>query len=209
MRLWRPVGMAELCLIVDSGMAAFPPRLPEQPIFYPVLNRSYAEQITREWNATSDPFVGYVTEFDIAESCAEKYPKRIVGSGEHEELWVPAEELADFNEHIVGPIRVVSAFFGPEFRGHIPTEFALRGMDARQQIEALVGVHSYAPMDVYLETSANRLSVFLNFAFWSAFGPEHFGIDQDGFSATLDKIRQYWQDDGREPPLIENGARAV
>ena len=64
MKLFRPVGLAELALIVDVEMRSFPPRLPEQPIFYPVLNEQYAAQIAREWNAPSDPgFAGYVTEF--------------------------------------------------------------------------------------------------------------------------------------------------
>jgi ADP-ribosylglycohydrolase len=35
--LYRPVGPKELGLIRASGWRAFPPRLPEQPIFYPVL----------------------------------------------------------------------------------------------------------------------------------------------------------------------------
>lgn len=34
MRLYRPVGQKELALIRDSGWRAFPPRLPEQLIFY-------------------------------------------------------------------------------------------------------------------------------------------------------------------------------
>ncbi len=37
MILYRPVGMDELRLIYGAGMRSFPPRLPEQPIFYPVL----------------------------------------------------------------------------------------------------------------------------------------------------------------------------
>ena len=45
MILWRPVGMRELELIHESGMKAFPPRLPEQPIFYPVLSEGYATKI--------------------------------------------------------------------------------------------------------------------------------------------------------------------
>jgi hypothetical protein len=36
--LWRPVGPEELALVEASGRRAWPPRLPEQPIFYPVLN---------------------------------------------------------------------------------------------------------------------------------------------------------------------------
>ena len=51
MRLWRPVGPQELRLIEQSNWTAFPPRLPEQPIFYPVLTRSYAQQIARDWNS--------------------------------------------------------------------------------------------------------------------------------------------------------------
>ncbi|MBO9582019.1 MAG: hypothetical protein J7498_14095 [Sphingobium sp.] len=46
--LWRPVGPEELALIEATGMRAFPPRLPEQPIFYPVTTRDYAVKIARD-----------------------------------------------------------------------------------------------------------------------------------------------------------------
>ncbi len=46
MILYRPVGLAEYQLIADSGFTAFPPRLPQQPIFYPVLNQQYAYEIS-------------------------------------------------------------------------------------------------------------------------------------------------------------------
>ena len=36
--LSRPVGGNELRLIAESGFRSFPPPLPGQPIFYPVLN---------------------------------------------------------------------------------------------------------------------------------------------------------------------------
>ena len=63
---FRPVGIKELELIKQSGMRKFPPRLPEQPIFYPVLNVEYAHQIAQEWNTKSAPgFAGFVTEFAI------------------------------------------------------------------------------------------------------------------------------------------------
>jgi len=61
--LWRPVGPAELALVRASGMRAFPPRLPEQPIFYPVLSEEYAIKIARDGThpllakATSPVFV--------------------------------------------------------------------------------------------------------------------------------------------------------
>ena len=46
--LFRPVGSKELALITASEFTAFPPRLPEQPIFYPVTNEEYAAQIARD-----------------------------------------------------------------------------------------------------------------------------------------------------------------
>lgn len=113
--LFRPVGQAELDLIAASGWKRFPPRLPHQPIFYPVTNQEYAEQIAREWNANEAAagYVGYVTRFSIASEFAAKYPVKIVGAGRHAELWVPAEELEAFNDEIVGTIEVVAEFRGP------------------------------------------------------------------------------------------------
>ena len=54
MYLYRPVGLNELALIYDSNMLKFPPRLPEQPIFYPVLNQDYASN--SQWVPTFDQF---------------------------------------------------------------------------------------------------------------------------------------------------------
>jgi hypothetical protein len=116
--LYRPVGLRELELIKHSGWKNFPPRLEWQPIFYPVLNQVYADQIAAEWN-TKDPFSGFcgvTTEFDLQESHYSKYAVQNVGGVIHNELWVPAEELEDFNAHIIGSIRIISGFFGDEFK---------------------------------------------------------------------------------------------
>ena len=107
--LYRPVGPKELALIEASGYKEFPPRLPEQPIFYPVLNEAYATQIARDWNATRDGSA-YVTCFEVDAEFLERYPVQTVGSSIHQELWVPAEEIADFNRHIVGSIEVIARF---------------------------------------------------------------------------------------------------
>ena len=106
-------------LISDSGFAVFPPRLPEQPIFYPVLELEYAEQIARDWNTkdAASGFAGYVTEFDVRDEYVSRFEVKTVGSAKHRELWVPAEELAELNANIVGKIRVVDAFFGERFAG--------------------------------------------------------------------------------------------
>lgn len=120
MILFRPVGVAELRLIEELQMRAFPPRLKIQPIFYPVLNFDYAAQIARDWN-TRDPvsgFAGFVTRFEIDDEYAARFPVQTVGRrGRHDELWVLAEELGEFNTHIVGEIEVVAAFYGEKFEG--------------------------------------------------------------------------------------------
>lgn len=107
--LYRPVGPNELKKIADAGWREFPPRLPDQPIFYPVLNEGYATQIARDWNVP-DSGSGFVTRFEVDAAFAERYPRQIVGGREHEELWVPAEELEEFNRHIVGLIEVIAVF---------------------------------------------------------------------------------------------------
>jgi len=107
--LYRPVGPRELELIAASGWSAFPPRLPEQPIFYPVMNEGYATQIARDWNVAASG-AGYVTRFTVDAEYAAKFPVQRAGSAIHEELWVPAEELAEFNRHISGPIEVIAEF---------------------------------------------------------------------------------------------------
>jgi len=112
--LYRPVGQRELDLIRASGMTAFPPRLEWQPIFYPVLNEEYAVQIAREWNTKDEAsgYVGYVTRFRVREEFAKRYPAQKVGGRTAWELWVPAEELEEFNRNIVGLIEVVAEFRG-------------------------------------------------------------------------------------------------
>src|SRR5215217_5432140 len=88
--LYRPVGPKELALIRASGDRAFPPRLPEQPIFYPVLNEEYAAQIARDWNA-KDPatsYRGYVTRFRVRAAYLARYKPRTVGSRIHREYWI-------------------------------------------------------------------------------------------------------------------------
>ena len=105
--LYRPVGPQELALIEAVGWRAFPPRLAEQPIFYPVLNEEYAIQIARDWNARESG-AGFVTRFRVAAEFIRRYPVRTAGAAVHQELWIPAEELAEFNQHIVGLIEVIA-----------------------------------------------------------------------------------------------------
>ncbi len=113
--LFRPVGLKELELIQESGYRAFPPRLPEQPIFYPVLNEEYAAQIARDWNMKhNEDGSGFVTRFDVREEFLRRYTIQTVGGSVHQEYWIPAEELPEFNRNIFGLIEVVAEFQRPQ-----------------------------------------------------------------------------------------------
>ena len=107
--LWRPVGPKELELIRQSGMSAFPPRLPEQPIFYPVLSEDYAVKIARDWNVPESG-AGYVTRFKVKSDFLERYAIQEAGGRAHREYWIPAEEIDAFNAALVGDIEVVQSF---------------------------------------------------------------------------------------------------
>jgi hypothetical protein len=110
--LFRPVGTKELELIRESGMKAFPPRLPTQPIFYPVLNEEYATQIARDWNTrdAASGNRGFVLRFSVAKDFLDRYDVHRVGARGHDEYWIPSDELADFNANLVGEIEVVAEF---------------------------------------------------------------------------------------------------
>ncbi|SHE46669.1 hypothetical protein SAMN05444392_101586 [Seinonella peptonophila] len=110
--LYRPVGKKELYLLKERGYRAFPPRLPFQPIFYPVLDQSYAEQIARDWNTKdkASDFEGHVTRFQIQQDFLEQYEIQTVGGTHHQEYWIPAEDLEELNRNIVGKIEVIATF---------------------------------------------------------------------------------------------------
>jgi hypothetical protein len=107
--LFRPVGPKELALIEASGWREFPPRLPDQPIFYPVTNQAYARQIARDWNVKASG-AGFVTRFAVNATYLARFPIQTVGGSAHTEYWIPAEELNEFNANIVGLIEVIEEF---------------------------------------------------------------------------------------------------
>ena len=107
--LWRPTGQEEIELVRAGGSKRWPPRLPDQPIFYPVLNEDYAIRIARDWNvkASGD---GYVTRFAVRKSHLDQYDVHQVGGETILEYWIPAERLEELNDNIVGTIEVVGKF---------------------------------------------------------------------------------------------------
>ena len=105
--LFRPVGPVELRLIREANFRAFPPRLPAQPIFYPVLTEEYAIKIARDWNVQASG-AGYVTRFKVR--FISRYQAQKAGGERFQEYWIPTEELQDFDRNIVGMIEVIAEF---------------------------------------------------------------------------------------------------
>lgn len=111
--LCRPIGPNELELVKRSGFKRWPPRLSEQPIFYPVTNGKYAQEIARKWNVR-DSEVGYVTRFRVKQEFMDRYTIQKVGALHHTEWWIPAHELEELNANIVGLIEVIAEYHGRE-----------------------------------------------------------------------------------------------
>ncbi len=107
--LYRPTGDNELKLVQDSDYKRWPPRLPEQPIFYPVTNEAYAIEIAQKWNA-KDGASGFVTRFEVAKDFMDRHPVETVGARHHSEWWIPAEALEELNDNIIGLIEVIHHF---------------------------------------------------------------------------------------------------
>ncbi|BES61639.1 hypothetical protein [Dysgonomonas capnocytophagoides] len=132
--LYRPIGLQELQLIIDLAFKAFPPRLEWQPIFYPVLNQEYAEQIAEKWN-TKDEFSGYcgiVTKFDLPSDYLQKYEVQNVGGFIHNELWIPSEDLNELNSNIIGQIEIAKVFKSDNFdilSNSAATQYVLKYLD--------------------------------------------------------------------------------
>ncbi|MCW3107715.1 MAG: hypothetical protein JWQ09_2221 [Segetibacter sp.] len=63
------------------------------------MNEEYAVQIARDWNVPAS-----------GSEYAKKFGIQNVGGEIHNELWIPAEELEEFNSNIVGRIEITKEF---------------------------------------------------------------------------------------------------
>jgi hypothetical protein len=111
--IYRPVGVRELDLIAASGYRRWPPRLPDQPIFYPVTNLEYAREITVKWNVPASG-AGYVMKCSVKKSFMDRYSIHQVGGENHTEWWIPAGDLEQLNDHIVGSIQLLEEYGNPD-----------------------------------------------------------------------------------------------
>ncbi|HSP91325.1 MAG TPA: hypothetical protein VLN08_10470, partial [Vicinamibacterales bacterium] len=109
--LYRPVGPEELALLRAAGFLRWPPRLPHQPIFYPVTNEDYAAEIASKWNV-KDSGSGFVTRFHVKAEFMARFTVQRVGASYHTEWWIPADMLEELNDNIVGTIDVIRSFGG-------------------------------------------------------------------------------------------------
>jgi hypothetical protein len=202
-RLFRPVGMHELALIWDKEFREFPPRLPHQPIFYPVINYDYARQIAAEWNVKDEAsaYCGFVTRFDVADDYISRLAQHLVGASIHTEYWISANQLSDFNSAIHGRIEVEEGFFGDEFRGFVPERFGLRGKEAVEQFTCLANTWDYSRMDFVIEAVTNSKAVFLNSWFWAKYDFSRFGIDAEQKRRVFENLRNAWESHEIEAPL--------
>ena len=182
--LYRPVGLKELELIADSNFKAFPPRFDWQPIFYPVLNSPYATEIAEKWNAkdAASDYVGFVTKFELPTTYLKQFEVQNVGGSIHNELWIPSDQLADFNAHIIGTIHVESVFYGPQYKGMTTTGNRLKEMTVDEQWAYLLSI---AEDSLLLTTIIKEdwLALLVNFSYFNE-------IKTDSF--LFSQIRYYW-----------------
>ena len=100
MILYRPVGTKELELIKQSEYTKYPARLPEQSIFYPVLNAKY-----------NDDHKGYVTKFEIDDEYFQHFDIHTVGASYQQEIWVLAQAMEKMHQHMIGKIQVICEIY--------------------------------------------------------------------------------------------------
>lgn len=202
--LFRPVGLFEMKLIVDLEMRGFPPRLLGQPIFYPVQNKKYADQIANQWN-TKDKhsgFVGFITEWDISEAYISRYDRQVVGAAIHEEIWIPAEELDDFNQEIKGPIRLIDAFYGEKYTGTISSISEFIGNNAIEHFLFFKLMLDLSESDLSVHVIRNWQVVLFNFRHWSKTGHNDLGVSVKEKLRLLSTIVKVWRGFKADIPLL-------
>jgi hypothetical protein len=200
-KLYRPIGLHEFALLWDSGMREFPPRLVQQPIFYPVVNLEYARQIARDWNApdTNSGFAGFVTQFELSSTYLSKFELHTAGSAAHREYWIPAREMPAFNKAISGLISVQDAFFGVEFLGFVPEEQSFKRKNAVEQFAELCKLSNNA--DFAAEVSANRKAVFLNCLYWFNADLTRLECQREHRDLVIAQLLRAWKDSKIEVSL--------
>ena len=187
-------------------MRKFPPRLPQQPFFYPVANVDYARQIARDWNTRdkNSGFSGFVTRFDVASGYLSNFEQHTVGSSQHVEYWIPADGLISFNEAIQGLVHIEEAFFGVSCTGYTSDTHSLEGRDAIAQFVALSRIWEQNRADLAYEVSHNRKTIFLNWLYWLQHDFSDVGITANVKNELLRNLKRCWELNVIQIPLPQN-----
>jgi hypothetical protein len=189
--LYRPVGLAEMQLILEEEPHAFPSRKPDQPYFYPVLTEDYARQIARDWNTKDQAsgYVGFVTQFQVDIDYLEQFEEKTVGESRHKELWIPADKLAEFNQRIIGNIDLIAAYYGDKYEGarHEFRDFSADGMC--QFLYELVLKNKH---DFRAEMMLSRRAIYLNYPYWMT--QTYDEIPADRFKVFLQYLADAWRE---------------
>lgn len=192
MELFRPVGFKEMDLILNTGCRRFPPRLPSQPIFYPVLNIHYAEEIAEKWNTkdVNSGYVGYVTKFEVEDSYIANFESHTVGGAIHQEFWIPSEELDEFNKHINGNILLSKAYYGKDFVGEPLVNTPLKNKNYFEQFSFLFELKKSNLMDYICEVLAQWKIISQNYFIWEKTDFSVVGIGEADRELLLQSMRK-------------------
>ncbi|MBI5359877.1 MAG: hypothetical protein HZA48_04760 [Planctomycetes bacterium] len=122
-----------------------------------------------------------------------RFERRVVGGREHEEFWIPADELNEFNSHIEGCIEVDAAYFGRGFAGEIPTALNLKGKDAIKQFDCLRIIADYSGFDFWCETYLQKRVVYLHYPYWKEHDFSDIRITMEQKDSLLNMIEDRWK----------------
>lgn len=191
MKLYRPVGFKEMCLILDTENRCFPPRLASQPIFYPVLNVDYATEIAQKWNTTdrSSGYVGYITEFQIDDNYISSAEIHTVGSSIHQEFWIPAESLDEFNKHITKSILITDACYGSDFEGKSTENTLFKEKSYIEQFVCLDQKMSSNPAEYISHILSEWKTITLNYLLWKSLDFFSYGISDSKKHLLIQSIK--------------------
>lgn len=165
--LFRPIGPKERALLEANGWKRWPPRLSHQPIFYPVTNQAYATEIASKWNVRESG-AGYVTRFEVRRDFISKYEIHTVGAAHHTEWWIPAKDLEELNDNLVGEIEIVASFdiVTAIHNGDLPTLEALLAQNpalATERIEGRTLLHILADWPGHRPNSAQAVQLLVRY----------------------------------------------
>ncbi len=125
----------------------------------------------------------------------------MVGGREHEELWVPAEELDEFNRHIVGLIEVDAAYFGSQFRGFATMRGPLEGRDVTVQFVLLTRLPPVEGVEPRSMVETSHAVIFLHYPFWERRSFSDESVTDDERQRVLEKVGDVWSGVFPEIPL--------